>query len=68
MQTRQLQMLKEIGITAPSMRVEMIAEKMRGKEFLIFDRIIKRIKLKRERPTNKKIDILETLDEMFEKL
>lgn len=66
--TRQLQMMKEIGITTPSIRTEMIAEQMRGKNFPIFDRIIRYIKLKKERPKNKKIDILEGLEEMFEKL
>jgi len=42
---RQTQMLKEIGITTPSIRVMTIVEQTRGKNFPLFNNMIKYIKL-----------------------
>jgi hypothetical protein len=70
---RQLEMLKEIGIIAPSVRVKIIMNWTKWEHFPVFDDLITYIKLfneKRtdERPENKKIYIPQQLKDKFSKM
>jgi transposase len=70
---RQIKMLKEIGISIPSVRVHMIIEEMGGKKFQMFDMMIRYIKLAKKnkaqkRPQNRKIYVPPKLGKIFGKL
>ena len=70
---RQIKMLKEIGIIIPSIRVHMIVEEMGGKNFQMFDMMIRYIKLAKKnkaksRPQNRRIYAPPKLIKIFAKL
>jgi len=72
-QKRQIKMLKEIGITIPSIRVHMIMEEMGGKQFQMFDMMIRYIKLAKKnkikkRPQNRRMYAPPKLIKIFAKL
>ncbi|MCX6824344.1 MAG: hypothetical protein NT085_04410 [candidate division SR1 bacterium] len=71
--TRQKQMLKNIGITTPSLRVQMIKQATEGGQFPMFNDMITYIELlktgeENKRPKNKKIYASPKLIEFFENL
>jgi len=73
MHERQIKMLKEIGITIPSVRVHIIIEEMGGKNFQMFDMMIRYIKLAKnnkaqKRPQNRRIYVPPKLVKIFGKL
>jgi antitoxin component of RelBE/YafQ-DinJ toxin-antitoxin module len=70
---RQINMLKEIGITTPSTRVMMIVEQTGGNNFPAFDTMIKYVKTakkykKRKRPKRRVIYAPKELIETFKKI
>ena len=70
---RQLQMIKEIGIITPSIRVMMILKQMEWNNFQMFDHMIRYIKLAKKwkadkRPKEKQIYAPIKLIETFEKI
>jgi menaquinone-dependent protoporphyrinogen IX oxidase len=70
---RQIKMLKEIDITIPSIRVHMIVDEMGGKNFQMFDMMIKYIKLAKKnkietRPQNRRLYVPPKLVKIFGKI